>query len=133
MQCSLDVAWCLYLWALGIADIKSFRVSRSALIYGVVLLLVSIYFYPLDSALVLTGGVLGGVFILVSKYTKEALGYGDSMVIGLVSMWLGGYWAIYTVGAAFAMVAIYGAVRKIKELPFLPFLAAACTISILLC
>lgn len=133
MQWCIVAAWCMYLWALGIADIKSKSVSKSALIYGMVLLLLSIYGYSLDGKHLLSGGILGAVFILVSRYTKEALGYGDSMVLTMVSVWLGGYLAIYTIGAAFAMVAIYGVVRKSKELPFIPFLAASYTLSIFLC
>lgn len=133
MQWCLELVWCLYLWALGIADIKNLRVSTPSLVYGVVLLATSIYMESSEVSSVMLGAVLGGIFILVSKYTKEALGYGDSMVITIVSMWLGGYLAIYTIGGAFGMSAIYGGIRKTKEIPFLPFLAVAFTLSRFLC
>ena len=41
--------------------------------------------------LVVTGGAVGLVFLAVSKVTEEAFGYGDSMVIGVLGIYLG-FW-----------------------------------------
>lgn len=159
MWWSLNIAWVLFLWTLGVIDIKSRSVSKPYLIYGWLLTVLSIYIERLDNTSVILGGILGCVFILVSKFTKEALGYGDSIVITLISMRLGGYVAIYTLGGAFGMAAIYGMicqrrrcrsysknthivdteevclkdkVNTAEEIPFLPFLAMACTLSMVL-
>lgn len=154
MQWKLEVAWLLFLWALGVADIRNLSVSKPALIYGGILAVVSVYVNEIDSAYVILGGVLGCVFILVSRYTKEALGYGDSMMITIVSVSVGAYVAIYTLASAFGMAAVYGGWKKYHlvhvkgsedekdltrkdankvEIPFLPFLAMACTLRVLLC
>lgn len=137
MQCGLDVAWFMYLLALSIADIKELSVSKVSLLYGGVLTVVSLYIEGVDTRSVIIGGLLGLGFLLVSKCTKEALGYGDSIMIALVSLRLGGYVAIYTLGGAFGMAALYGGIRKWRkgvgdDIPFLPFLALACTGSMFL-
>lgn len=137
MQYGLDVAWFMYLLAVSIGDIKHMSISKSSLIFGGLLTAVSIYIEGWNMGSLIIGGVLGVSFLLVSKYTKEALGYGDSIMIALISLRLGGYVAIYTLGGAFAMVALYGVIRKwrkgqSKEVPFLPFLTVACTGSMIL-
>lgn len=137
MQCGLNVAWFMYLLALSIGDVKHLSVSKLSLMYGGVLTAISIYIEGLDRGNVIIGGVLGLGFILVSKSTREALGYGDSIMITMVALRFGGYVAIYTLGGAFAMAAIFGVIRRWRkgvnsEVPFLPFLTMACTGSMLL-
>lgn len=139
MQWKLDGAWLLYLWVVGIADIKNLSISRAYVMFGGLLAVISILVKKIEISNLILGCVLAFVFILVSRYTKEAIGYGDSIMITWVSFWLGGYAIIYTLGCAFGMTAIYGGLQKYKrgsgdeEIPFLPFLAAACTLGILSC
>lgn len=138
MQWDLNVAWFLYLWALAIADIRNLSVSKPCLVYGGILAGVSIYVEAPPMVDVLIGVIVGGGFLLLSRLTHEALGYGDSMMIAIVSIRYGGYSAIYILTGAFALAAICGGIRGwrspsgTKEIPFLPFLAMSCSVAMVL-
>lgn len=76
------------------------------------------------------GGLLIGIlFWLVSKITKEAIGYGDSWVITLLGMYLGGRDLIRLLFTASFLAAIVSLIWMWKQgwkregsLPFVPFL-----------
>lgn len=81
--------------------------------------------------------VAGGVFIgvlcfLVSKYTKEAIGYGDSWLLCLLGIHLGGIYLLEVAMAAFFLAGIVSLVgivwkqwKKTATIPFVPFLTIA--------
>lgn len=80
----------------------------------------------------LSGGLLGAAFFLVSKFTKEAIGYGDSWLILLLGVHLGIFKVLQLLFAASLMAAVFAVFylwkRKWKRsatLPFVPFLAIA--------
>ena len=76
--------------------------------------------------------MVGLLLLLISKCTKEAIGYGDSLMILLLGMYLGGmrvllvlFWASFLAGIC-SLFLLLGRKRKKKEaLPFLPFLAVS--------
>lgn len=79
-----------------------------------------------------TGVCFGFVFFLISKVTKEAIGYGDSWLILLLGIHLGITGVLQVLFAASLFAAIYALfylwVRKWNRnatLPFVPFLAVA--------
>ena len=75
------------------------------------------------------GILLGAAFLLVSKVTKEGLGYGDSILILLLGAFVGLWQVLLVLVIAFASAAIFSSVvlvlkkmsRK-KQIPFVPFL-----------
>ena len=78
------------------------------------------------------GGLLGVVFFLVSRYTKEAVGYGDSWLILLLGVYLGRYEALQVLLLAAIGAAVYALFclwrhrwKREVTIPFAPFLAAA--------
>ena len=80
----------------------------------------------------LAGGVLVGIcFLIISRITREGIGYGDSLAILVLGSFLG-FWNILTVMAFtfFLMLCVLIPVLWKKKmsrtytLPFLPFLAA---------
>ena len=79
------------------------------------------------------GGVfLGLLFLFVSKVTKEAIGYGDSWLILLLGIFIGGKMIMEIVFMASFLAALfslgYGLLRgwnRKNTLPFVPFLAMA--------
>lgn len=80
----------------------------------------------------LVGATLGVLFFLISKVTKEAVGYGDSWLILLLGVHLGISRALQVLFAASLLSAIFALfylwVRKWRRnatLPFVPFLAIA--------
>ena len=80
----------------------------------------------------LLGCAFGAVFLIIGKFTKEAIGYGD----GLGMMVLGIFYGIMRVQSvvfgAFLLSGIYGMWKKyvrkaldVDTIPFFPFLFAA--------
>lgn len=78
----------------------------------------------------LAGSFIGIVFFILSRCTKEALGYGDSWVILLLGVFLGLWKVLSLLVIAFFLSAIVAGVCLVKSkwsrkasLPFIPFLA----------
>lgn len=77
----------------------------------------------------LGGALIGVLFFLVSKFTREAIGYGDSWLILLLGIHLGSVRAMGVLFAA-SMIAAVGSLfllwrsrwRRNATLPFVPFL-----------
>lgn len=89
--------------------------------------------------LVLSGAAVGMVFLAVSRGTKEAFGYGDSLLILVLGIYLGFWSLLYLLAGAFFLSALFAAAvlayRKFKRktsYPFIPFLAIAYFTGILL-
>lgn len=85
-----------------------------------------------DILLAAAGGAVGGLFFLVSRVTREALGCGDSFVIMILGLFLGIWDVLYLLMLAFWMAALFAAAQiMIKRFsrktafPFIPFLALA--------
>lgn len=77
----------------------------------------------------LSGAILGVVFLGVSKVTKEGIGYGDSLLILIMGIYLG-IWNLlgilagaFTLSALFAVVfLVYRGFDRKAGYPFIPFL-----------
>lgn len=78
------------------------------------------------------GAVLGLFFLLVSKFTKEAIGYGDSWMILLLGVYLG---YLRTMNVLFGASLLAGGMsvfylwrhrwKKNSTLPFIPFVTCS--------
>lgn len=82
--------------------------------------------------LVAGGGVVGLLFFLISKLTKEAIGYGDSWVILLLGIYLGGVrllWLLFFASVGASLFSLFYLWKhnwkKSSTIPFVPFLAVA--------
>lgn len=78
------------------------------------------------------GAGIGLLFFLVSKCTKEAIGYGDSWIILLLGVYLGVWNVLWLLSIAFVLVGGMALVYLAKNtygktisIPFVPFLAIA--------
>ena len=77
------------------------------------------------------GGLVGGAFLLLSKLSKEALGYGDSLLILIIGVQLG-FWSLlecltYTMFFLGIISLIYLVIKRGRRqvtIPFIPILAA---------
>lgn len=81
---------------------------------------------------IIVGFGIGVIFLLVSKMTKEAVGYGDSWIITILGVYLGGQRLIWTLflSSFFAGLVALFLLWKNKwkggsSLPFVPFLAVS--------
>lgn len=78
------------------------------------------------------GGILtGSVFFLLSRYTKEGIGYGDSWMILNLGIFLGFWRLMIVLVAAFFLVSVvagvgflFGKFSRKTRLSFFPFLLA---------
>lgn len=79
------------------------------------------------------GGVLMGLlFFIISKVTEEAIGYGDSWIILLLGIYLGGMKLLWLLFFASFGAGICSLVhmwkhnwKKSESIPFVPFMAVA--------
>ena len=81
--------------------------------------------------LLIGGAALGGFFAVISLLSRQALGLGDSFLIGVCGAWLGLYSGILLLLCTFFILSAVGifalALKKAKaknSLPFAPFLLA---------
>ena len=85
--------------------------------------------------LMITGALVGMVFVGISKVTEEAFGYGDSLMIAVAGVYLG-FWNVlgllvwaHVLAALFAgYILIRKGIYKGASFPFVPFLLAAYTV-----
>lgn len=82
-----------------------------------------------DGRLVVTGGMLGIIFLWISKITGEAIGYGDSLAILVLGIYLGIWGVLEVLATSFFLLGVLGLIcivlgKKKKQLafPFYPFL-----------
>lgn len=123
----------LYLLVLSWMDIRSRKLSLWLLLAGVPVSVISGIFAADIPAVILTaGGTVGILFLIISRSTGEAFGYGDSILILVMGSFLG-FWNILSVlTAAFLLAAVFSAVMMAAKgftrksaFPFVPFLTAA--------
>lgn len=82
---------------------------------------------PLE--LYVLGALVGGMFLVISKVTKEGFGYGDSLLILIIGIGVG-FWDLISLlvfsfagSAVVAAVAlVIGKFQRKMTLPFVPFL-----------
>ena len=118
---------------LGLAMVDIFR-KRIPLMVVVGLIVTAIgaviFTHSFDVVLTLGGAGVGLVFILVSKVTKEGIGYGDSLLILALGIYLGFWEVMVLIMIAFflsALFAVFVAIIRKKgrkaTFPFVPFIA----------
>lgn len=102
------------------------------LIMSVVILFFGIFCEEVDIWYRLAGALLGAGFFVVSKFTKEAVGYGDSWLILILGIHMGILDVLQVLFAASLMAAIFAIFylwrhrwKRSETLPFVPFLAIA--------
>ena len=107
-------------------DIRSRKLSLWLLLAGVPVSVISGIFAADIPAVILTaGGAVGILFLIISRSTGEAFGYGDSILILVMGSFLG-FWNILSVlTAAFLLAAVFSGFTRKSAFPFVPFLTAA--------
>lgn len=122
----------LLIW-LAYEDWKTKRVPVSVLGTLLVVAVVSIFFRKNVTIWELASGVfIGTTFLLVSKWTREAIGYGDSWSILALGIHLGGRDIVGIVLVSSFLASIYALIcclgfkgRKLQGIPYIPFIAVA--------
>lgn len=124
-----------YLCVLTVMDIRRKRLNVLFLLSGFILVIAGGFCERnMPPLLFVTGGAVGILFLLTSRITEEAFGYGDSILILIMGSFLG-FWNILSLlTAAFFMAAVFSGVMLVKKkfsrksaFPFVPFLMIAYT------
>lgn len=128
-----ELVTALFLIIAAYKDWRTKRVSCVLLAVMAVVILGMRLFIIEESLLSTIGGIaIGVVFLTLSKCTGEAVGYGDSFLIFLLGIALGGKEALETVFIAMLFSCVCSIFYSIRHgwnrkhtIPFIPFLAAA--------
>lgn len=127
--------WCVFV-LLGIAGVidwkkKEMPVYLLGIMTGVIVLF-SMLCQEIDVWYRVTGALLGVVFFVISKFTKESVGYGDSWLILILGIHMGILQVLQLLFAASLMSAFFAIFylwkrrwKRSETLPFVPFLAIA--------
>ena len=134
----VDIVVLLILTGLSVSDIRNKKVSRKVLtLWGILTVFWKIVdFYQIrvflekmdvdDLAGICAGIGVGVLFLLVSKVTEEAIGYGDSVAIMILGGYLGFWKVVGVLAAAFFISGVCSVIlafrRRVKTMPFFPFL-----------
>lgn len=121
----------LYLTALSYADIRYKKLPVWGLCAGFAMaLLFQIAAGETPLFLIIAGGAVGVFFLGLSKITRENFGYGDSVLILILGVFLGLWNVLSVICIAFFLSAVYAVLLlalcrcgKKRAFPFVPFLA----------
>jgi leader peptidase (prepilin peptidase)/N-methyltransferase len=87
----------------------------------------------------LLGLAIGGIFLLLSKLTKEQIGIGDAYIIAAIGLMLGGVKCLEVITYSFFISSVVAIVLMIifhfsrkKTIPFIPFLLSGFIFSVVL-
>ena len=119
-------------------DIKRREISVSFLWVGSLLGIVSFICRGRECwYLYLSGAGIGIVFLIISKVTKEAIGYGDGWIVCIMGSFLGIWSLLEALAAAWMFLAAAAMVCLVKKkwsrksvLPMVPFLTAGYVVSL---
>ena len=85
----IQIYFILYLIILSCMDIRRRKLSLRVLLAGAPAAVISgIFSSEIPAALLIAGGAVGLGFLAVSKVSGEALGYGDSILIRILGLFL---------------------------------------------
>ena len=123
----------VYIAALAVMDFKYRKLPLKTLLSGLFIAAAGcLCGREISPVLLATGGCMGIVFLLISRVSGESFGYGDSILILIIGIFLGFWNLMHLLLGAFSMAAVFSAVMMIKHrfnrkssFPFVPFLAAA--------
>lgn len=126
----IQILFGIYLLILAAFDIRSRRIPVWILTTGGIgVMIYRCIRRELPLELYVLGALVGGMFLVISKVTKEGFGYGDSLLILIIGIGVG-FWDLISLlvfsfagSAVVAAVAlVIGKFQRKMTLPFVPFL-----------
>lgn len=115
---------------LSYTDIRSRQVSAKLLICSnIAAVLYHLCVRQMNAWVIAGGAAAGALFLLLSKVTREGIGFGDSWAILILGIYLGIWKLTEVLCAAFVMLGVFSAIVLCRNkmsrkctLPFFPFL-----------
>lgn len=128
----------IYMVILTVIDIKTMHLPvRYLIIGGAVLMLIKAIIGRCSIRYLLSGVIVGLFFLIISKVSKEKIGYGDSLIILILAMFTNGIIVMTAVMLGCFIIAMYsltflisGKAAANKRVPFVPFLSIGFLISV---
>ena len=128
-----DFIMLLFLLWCSISDLRTKKIPTVLLIImSLTVIMIRLIFIRQEIAGMAGGALMGAIFWLISKYTNQAIGYGDSWLLGNMGIYLGGISMLEVATTAFfltGLVSLAGIVikqwKKNVTVPFAPLLTAA--------
>lgn len=116
-----------------VTDVKRHEISIYILVIFSAMVTFSVLYYIEEISWGMLGGLLIGLlFFVISKSTKQAVGYGDSWMILLLGIYLGGFMVLRLLMLASFMASIVSLAyvvrfrrKKHATIPFVPFMTLA--------
>ena len=127
----IEIIIAMVLLVLSVMDIISKRIPLLVIVGLIVMAtLSSLVLHPMDVVLMAAGAAVGFAFVLISKVTREKLGYGDSLILLALGIFLGFWEVMILILIAFLASACFGIAmvcwkkkNKNTSFPFVPFIA----------
>lgn len=128
---TIDKGICLvFLIIVALKDIQTKKISVYALVCGGMLSVIYQIFVGNMDLWLLSGGIMTGIlFLFISRMTQEGMGYGDSILILILGIYLGFHQLIIVLSMSFFLLLCVSIpvlwCRKMSReytLPFIPFL-----------
>ena len=127
----IEIIIAMVLLVLSVMDIICKRIPLLVIVGLIVMAMVSsLILQPVDGVLIVAGATVGIVFFLISKVTREKLGYGDSLILLALGILLGFWEVMILILIAFLASACFGIImvcwkkkNKNTSFPFVPFIA----------
>lgn len=121
---------------LGICSVSDWKKKTISVLWlvllGVAVICFTVICNPVDSRLRLSGALIGVLFLIISKCTKEAIGYGDSWLILFLEIYMGcvrGTTVLFVAALLSGVVSLFflwkKRWKKTETLPFVPFLCVS--------
>ena len=86
-----DFIMLLFLLWCSISDLRTKKIPTVLLIImSLTVIMIRLIFIRQEIAGMAGGALMGAIFWLISKYTNQAIGYGDSWLLGNMGIYLGG-------------------------------------------
>ena len=129
----------MILVCLSVSDIYFRKIPAEILLLtNLAAVIYQIMIGQMDLWMIAGGAAVGGVFLYISKVTREGIGYGDSWAILILGIFLG-IWKLMEVlaGAFFilSLASVFFLARKKmsrkQSIPFFPFLAIGYLLQVL--
>ena len=106
----------VYIAALAVMDFKYRKLPLKTLLSGLFIAAAGcLCGREISPVLLATGGCMGIVFLLISRVSGESFGYGDSILILIIGIFLGFWNLMYLLLGAFSMAAVFSAVMMIEN------------------
>ena len=129
----VDYMVAAFLVIAGYKDWRTKRISISILCIVTILAIIARLFITQASVWSTMGGILIGIFFfVVSKCSKEAVGYGDSWLITSLGVYMGGMKLLEVMLIASFLTSLYSILYCVRRgwsrnytIPFVPFIAVA--------